>query len=337
MSDREPEIRRFLAAAGWGAAHRDPLAGDASARRYDRLTDPATGATAVLMMAAAGDRNGVLTFARLARDLNAAGLSAPSIIAENAADALLLLEDLGDATFTHLLDTKAASQVASETTLYGAATDLLHDLHRLPVPPEALRLDSATLGEMTGIAFERYAAPITGQNAGPEIIPRLTALFEEALSGPLVFCHRDYHADNLLWLPERSGPARVGLLDFQDAVAGPAVYDLVSLLQDARRDVDPALATAMTERFGAAAGLASADLSRACALVGLQRNLRILGVFARLAQDFGKPQYRRFAPRVFAHVERNLTHPSLEPVASLIRDALPVPTPARLNQVFPDP
>lgn len=327
MTDRETVISAFLTEAGWDHAHRAALAGDASARRYDRLTDPETGATAILMIAPEGDETGVATFVRLADCLLAEGLSAPRILA--SAPDLLLLEDLGDATFTRLI----AQDAGREMPLYEAATDLLGALQQVPLPKGLVTFDARHLAQMTDIAFTRYAAPITGTDEGARIIPRLIDIFHDTLQGPMVLLHRDYHADNLIWLPDREGPARVGLLDFQDAVAGPAAYDLVSLLQDVRRDVSAGVELAMIDRFRDMTGAEDHKLRTACAVLGLQRNLRILGVFARLAQDYAKPHYLTLIPRVFAHVERNLDHPALAAVAQPLADALPRPTAEILDRL----
>ncbi|QEW22891.1 putative phosphotransferase [Marinibacterium anthonyi] len=327
MNDRDGEIATFLAKAGWDDAWRTALAGDASARRYDRLTHPASGETAILMIAPEGDAAGIKTFARLADCLRAGGLSAPRIL--SAGTDLLLLEDLGDATFTRLI----ARDPGQERPLYEAATDLLGALQQVPLPDGLITFDPLQLAQMTDVAFARYAQPITGTDSGPRLIPRLTDIFHDALHGPMVLLHRDYHADNLIWLPDRDEPANVGLLDFQDAVAGPAAYDLVSLLQDVRRDVSVGVELAMIDRFRDMTGVADHDLRTACAVLGLQRNLRILGVFARLAQDHAKPHYLTLIPRVFAHVERNLDHPALAAVAQPLSDALPRPTAEILNRL----
>jgi aminoglycoside/choline kinase family phosphotransferase len=146
-----------------------------------------------------------------------------------------------------------------------------------------------------------------------------------------VLIQRDYHAENLLWLPERQGVARIGLLDFQDAMLGHPVYDLVSVLQDARRDVNPVVAEQTRQHFEAQSGMSSTSFDLAYAVLGLQRNLRILGVFARLCLRDDKPHYVDFMPRVWGHIQTNLTHPALSEVADIISRDLPVPTPDNLS------
>jgi len=326
MTDIDAAIQPVRSAPGGAHARRAHLAGDASSRRYERLCDPQTEATAVLMISP-----GVATgrFVELAAHLGAAGLSAPQVLAAEDGGALLLLEDLGDATFTRSI----ALHPAMEPSLYQAATDLLAILQALDPPPGLMTLDPASLADMTAIAFSRYAAPITGRDLGPEVAPRLAALFDTHVTGPPVLAHRDYHADNLIWLPSRHGPARVGVLDFQDAVLTHPAYDLVSLLQDARRDVAPGIAEAMIARFRDRSGLDNAAFDAAFAALGLQRNLRILGVFATLASDAGKPQYLSLLPRVHAHVMDNLRHPALADLAEPLMQALPPPTPAVLAQL----
>jgi len=163
-----------------------------------------------------------------------------------------------------------------------------------------------------------------------------------AVLEPLLTCHaaaadvlilRDYHAENLLWLPERAGLARVGLLDFQDALEGHRAYDLVSLLQDARRDVSNRVESAMLERYIAATGQDAESFITAYRLLGAQRNLRILGVFARLCLRDSKPRYLDLIPRVWAYLQRDLEHPALSPLRPILADALPAPTPSILARL----
>lgn len=319
MTDRDTQIGVFLDAAGMGTASATPLAGDASSRRYLRLTDPKTTDSMVLMD---DPTLGTEQFSKIAEHLLEKGLSAPKIMAADHGQGLLVLEDLGDATFTRLI----AQNPALEEPLYTASTDFLIAVQSTPAPAGLEILDSVRLADMVSIAFERYAQPITGTDQCDQISNRLADLFQSNLPPETVFLHRDFHADNLIWLPDRSGPARVGVLDFQDAVAGPGLYDLVSLLQDARRDVSPGIEMKMIAHYRDALGLSDHDVRRSYALLGLQRNLRILGVFARLAQDRGKPHYLTLMPRVFDHVLRNLEHPVLAPVADMITAALPNPT-----------
>jgi hypothetical protein len=144
------------------------------------------------------------------------------------------------------------------------------------------------------------------------------------LAAPSVFVHRDYHAQNLLWLPERDGLARVGLIDFQDAVAGTRSYDLISLIEDARRDVDPALAEAMTRRYIAATGAGDAAHRAEMAVMAAQRNAKIAGIFARLHKRDGKPRYLDYLPRVWGYLNKDLEHPALAPLKAWYDRAIPM-------------
>ncbi len=331
MPDRDGLIRAFMDRAGWAAARRAPLAGDASNRRYERLTDPDRGHTAVLMDAPAERGEDVRPFVRIARHLRAIGLSAPEILARDDRHGLLLIEDLGDALFARVIP----SQPRLETTLYEAATDVLIALHRADLPP-LVPYDTARMTGLAALAFAKYRLGIAGDTCGET---RFRAAFAPVLDSIApakpVLIQRDYHAENLLWLPDRQGVARVGLLDFQDAMAGHPAYDLVSLLQDARRDVPQPIETAMIDRYLDRSGLDRAAFETAYAVLGAQRNLRILGVFARLGRDYGKPHYVDLIPRVWALLMRDLAHPALAPVAPLLRDALPPPDPANLQRLRP--
>ena len=328
MMSRQQDLEAFITGAGWGAAEITPLAGDASNRRYDRLVQP-DGTRAVLMDAPPSKGESVGPFVRIATYLSGIGLSAPEIIAEDAARGFLLLEDLGDALFARVIE----QAPERENALYEAAVDVLAHLHR--APPPALRIyDAATLTSLATPAFDWYQFGAQGQ--GDDAARDMFCIrFEDILtpldSQPRVLIQRDYHAENLLWLPDRHGPARVGLLDFQDAVIGHPAYDLVSVLQDARRDVPRALEARMIDRFLQASPHAPDAFIAAYALLGAQRNLRILGVFSRLCLRDGKAQYVDLLPRVWTQVQTNLKHPALAPVAELLRETLPPPNDETLS------
>ncbi|MBY6159547.1 phosphotransferase [Mameliella alba] len=310
----------FLERAGWANARHEPLAGDASARRYSRLTQ--AGQSAILMMDPEGD---VTLFARLARYLGSIGLSAPQILAEDPDQGLLLIEDLGDGLIARL-----AQDPAAERDLYLLAVDALVELHR-HAPPE--RLPVATpdrLAQMIDLAFVHYTqAPKAREQAVAAFLPVL----REHASATEVMVLRDYHAENILFLPDRLGAARAGLLDFQDALLGHRAYDLVSLIEDARRDVSPHVAEACIDRYLGATGLPDPGFRAALAVLGAQRNLRILGVFARLAATRGKPHYIDLIPRVWGHLQSDLAHPALSEVRPILDAALPAPSPSHLERL----
>jgi len=331
MPDRAALIDAFLDASGWGAAARAPLAGDASNRRYLRLAQP-DGTRAVLMDAPPARGEDVRPFATIARHLRGLGLSAPAILAEDDSAGLLLLEDLGDALFARVL----SHDPAMEPALYRAAIDLLIALHR-SAPPEGLAAyHPALMADLAALALDWYRRGATGA-ADAALRGRFQAVMETHLAtlpeADAVLIQRDFHAENLLWLPDRSGVARVGLLDFQDAMRGHRAYDLVSLLQDARRDVAPETARAMRAHYINTTGADAESFTTAFHWLGAQRNLRILGVFARLSLRDGKPHYVDLIPRVWAHLRTDLRHPALAPLAELVAEALPPPTPAHLGRL----
>lgn len=335
MTRRAAQIAQFLESVGWGTAARAPLAGDASNRCYERLRK-ADGARAVLMDAPPDRGEDTRPFTRIARHLSGLGLSAPAILAEDSTEGLLLLEDLGDDLFARVI----AAGAADETVLYTAAVDALVALHRQPPPADLPPYDPALMTEKAALAGQWYAggsadpaAPDQTHPAARAIADTIGPLLEAHASEARVLVQRDYHAENLLWLPQREGVARVGLLDFQDALAGHPAYDLVSLLEDARRDVPPALQEAMLEHYIAATGSDPWTFRRAYALLGAQRNLRILGVFARLSLHFGKPHYVDLISRVWAHLLHDLDHPHLAPLAEVVGSTLPPPDISRLDRL----
>jgi N-acetylmuramate 1-kinase len=296
------EVRDFLERHGYGRATRTALAGDASARRYERLSG--SPGPAILMYCP--PQIGIDAFLHVARWLHRCSLSAPRIIAADTGTGQVLLEDLGDDLFSRVL-----AKGGDERRLYEAAVDLLVFLQSCPPLDGLPAYDDAWLLREAALLLEWYTphAPADAYRAiWQELLPH-------ARAGADGFVYVDYHADNLLWLPEREGHARIGLLDFQDARFGPPAYDLVSLLEDARRDVPGDLAQAMIRRYLAARpDLDDQAFRAAYAVLGAQRNAKILGLFSRLARRDGKPAYLALLPRVAAHLKRDLEHPLLAPL-----------------------
>jgi hypothetical protein len=317
MVERERQIDGFLSTAGWSGAARAALAGDASTRRYQRLrrgTD-----SAVLMDSGAID---IEPFCRIARHLGDLGYSAPKILAEDRALRLVLLEDLGDLGFDRYIDDPGGPGAAA---LYGAAVDLLAELGPAPVPAGVPAMDGAYMADEIRLFAEWWPPDSNGNEGLAAHAEGWVAAWRDAhmlaMAAPKCLALRDFHAANLIWLPERRGIARVGLLDFQDAVAAPLCYDLVSLLQDVRRDVPGDLQAAMMARFlGSYPDLDQAAFRTCYAILGAHRNLRIAGVFSRLAGRDGKRAYLEYLPRLWRHIAADLDHPALAPVRAWLAD-----------------
>lgn len=328
MSDRAMLSQDFLARSGWGDAERRFLAGDASDRSYDRVN--LGGKTAVLMDAPPGRGDDPAQFLAIAQHLIGLGLSAPRCLAQDLSHGFLLLEDLGDGLVARL----AEAEPDREMLLYSTSTDVLLALQAHPYPGGLPDLAAGEWAAAACFALRWYRFAITGDQADSFAFEtQLTALIERFANSPRVMILRDYHAENLLWLPERFGVARIGVLDFQLAQMGQPGYDLVSLLQDARRDVPPEIETAMIARFVAQTGQEAAAFSASYAVLGAQRALRILGVFARLCLVAGKPGYLRLLPRVWRQLQANLSHPELAGFARLCDSLLPEPTPENLTRI----
>lgn len=326
--DRAALSQSFVAQAGWGDAERRFLAGDASDRSYDRLTRG--NETAVLMDAPPGKGDDPESFVAVARHLHKIGLSAPDIFAKDLSHGFLLLEDLGDQLFARVIP----ADPALETPLYAAATDVLVHLQSCDPIPGLPDLTGQDWAKAAAFVIDWYRYAICGTRADPDaFVATLAECLAKLADGPRVMILRDYHAENLLWLPHRAGLRRVGLLDFQLAQMGQPGYDLVSLLQDARRDVALPVELAMKQRFAERTGTTEAGFDAAYAALGAQRALRILGIFARLCLQGGKPNYLPLIPRVWGHLQRNLAHPALAPLAAICHDLLPEPTPERLERI----
>ena len=350
MSDREALRLDFLRSAGLAEAARAPLPGDASTRRYERLTTP-TGATLMLMDQAPAAESPICdpswtpeqrrahgwnavarlsagrieAFAAVAAHLKSLGLSAPEIIAVDAPNGLAVIEDFGDALFA-----KVIAEGAEEAPLYRAAVEALAVLHAAPTP-EVLR---GAAGDWPLLTYDQTALQ-GGADLFVEWLPKLIPSLrfdEDAVAewrevwapitaageaGATVMAHRDYHAENLIRLDGQTGAASVGLIDFQDAVKAHPSWDLHSLLQDARRDVSPALeALALDHYFTLRPETDREAFMAAYAGLAALNEARILGIFARLIARDAKPKYAAFMPRMWAHLNANLKAPGLEAVAA---------------------
>lgn len=306
-----PGTGAFLNAHGWGGAAVRPLAGDASFRRYFRVV--LADRTAVLMDAPP-DKEDSRPFLAIAGHLNGLGFAAPRALAADLDQGLILLEDFGDARVTPVL----AQEASGETEIYAAAVDLLAALHQHPPGDVAPYTPAEYLREAR--LFPDWYLPAVGLPEAPGYTEAWAPLWPALFTHPLVLVLRDYHADNLMLLG-RPGLQQLGLLDFQDALAGHPAYDLASLLQDIRRIVSPELEAAMIARYIAAReaqgfGLDEPAFRTAYAILAAQRNIKILGVFTRLYVRDGKAAYPRFHPRLWELVTANLAHPALAPVRS---------------------
>ena len=353
---REDDIQAFLKRANWQEADRAPVPGDASTRRYERLTLDSQ--KAVLMDAPKGaetpsepdgatpaDRAALgynalarlagpnpEAFACIANELTMRGFSAPKIIAMDLDKGFMLLEDLGDDLYARVI----ADDPPKERELYEAAIDTLAAIYRSSFPSlmscqgETWRVreyDAPALQAEADLFLDWYAADF-GHDIQGEAREEWSAIWAELSKSLNVhspcLALRDFHAENIFWLPEREAVSRVGLIDFQDGLFAHPAYDLVSLIEDARRDVSPDLAVPLLERFCEKAGLKyNAAFKTAYAVMGAQRNAKILGIFVRLAERDGKPHYRDLIPRVAAHFKNNLDDPNCTDLKAWIEIHVP--------------
>jgi N-acetylmuramate 1-kinase len=341
----EQAILAAIHDAGFAGAQRQPLAQDASTRAYERLT---LGHRSAMLMKAprANETDGpcdplageeqrrargwnwtsrlaasrVEAFAAVSAHLRSLGFSAPEVLAVDPGMGVAVVEDLGPGVFADIL----RHGEADETQLYALAGELLATLHAAPVPASLpapggiwplLDFDRLAL-EVNADLFVEWVPQFLG---GPAFPAHIVASYHGARSGliaraqtmPRAFTLRDYHAENLIWLPQRAGVARIGLLDFQDAVHGYRAWDFSMLLHDARRDVSPAAHEAALLAYCAATGGDRAALERELAVQGALNCLRIIGIFARLIHRDRKPRYRAFLPRMVDHLRTVLADPAL--------------------------
>ncbi|WP_374413894.1 aminoglycoside phosphotransferase family protein [Novosphingobium colocasiae] len=310
-----PAIAAFLQAAGWSSAAVEPLPGDASFRRYFRVRN--TDGRSAMLMDAPPPNEDPGPFLRAARWLDANGMRPPRILAEKPEQGLVLLEDFGNARMRDYLD----QWPDDEDAVYRAAIDALVQLHELPPGPFLDYSMSEYLREAK-LFVDWYC---TAQNLyvdGPGFVTAWEQVLGDLLprQRPGVTVLRDYHAENIMLLGSLEAQ---GLLDFQDALNGHPAYDLVSLLQDARRDVSPELEVAMFDHYVRRTGTDPELLLADYARLGAQRNTKIVGIFVRLWRRDGKARYLDLIPRVWALLDRDLAHPALEPVARWFEANIP--------------
>lgn len=317
MNDLPDGLTAFLERSGWGRADIDPIPGDASFRRYFRIRD---GERRAMLMHAPPPHEDPQPFLDVAQWLARHGHRAPDILAEDAARGWVLTEDFGNDRMRDWLDANPHGEHAA----YAGAIDALVRLHDTPAGPFA-PYGMAVYHREADLLTEWYcpakglSVDTSGYRAawGEALAPLL------ARQEPGVTVLRDYHAENIMLLdPDDQGRGSQGLIDFQDALVGHPAYDLVSLLQDARRDVSPELERAMLDRYLAATG-AGPDFEADYARLGAQRNAKIVGIFTRLARRDGKPRYLSLIPRVWQAMERDLAHPALAPVAEWFAANIP--------------
>jgi len=344
LNKREAEIKNFLGISGWSDAVRNPIPGDASTRRYERLAkghqhavlmdappaaelpgEPedatpeqrrALGYNAVARLAGASPES----FTAIAQALLQRGFSAPQIIAADLERGFVLLEDFGNDIYAKVVQTNPSR----EPLLYETAVDLLAALYRssfssvVKYDTTAWRLrnyDTTALLAETDLCLDWYAKDFErdiSETAREAFYAHWITAFETLNAHPSGLALRDFHAENLFWLPQRTGLARTGLIDFQDALFTHPAYDLASLIEDIRRDVSPELTEPLIARFCDKAGLRDGPEFRAAyAVIGTQRSTKLLGFPVRADLKFGKPQYRALLPRVTRHFQNSLSHPAL--------------------------
>lgn len=327
--DRETLKTEFLTINNLSEVTRVKLKKDASHRSYERIVknDNST----VLLMDAPPELEDIHSYVKVAEFLNSNNLSAPKIIAADYVNGFLLIEDFGDEIFSNIILGK--SQTLAELTeeeLYSKAVDCLIHLHKTPIKNIDLEnYDEIKLIKEAKIFIQYYLEILNADRVLKRDQEEFALIFKHLLTiadgFSKVIVLRDYHADNLMWLKDRQGIEKVGILDFQDAVIGSPVYDLVSLLEDARIDVSQAIVDKMINRYlQAFPAIPRKEFMASYAIFAIQRNLKIIGVFARQATTYKNHNYLPYLPRVWRHVNHDLKHPLLLPIKKWLEKLVPL-------------
>ncbi len=325
MTTREALKLAFL--NNYNLLNRVKLKSDASFRSYERIT---TDKGDFILMDAPPEKEKTLPFVKMANFLRSCELSAPEVISQDNENGFLLLEDFGNESFNHILSGRSSlSDTLNEERIYEKAIDALIYLHKISASSVSLpHYDDLTLLKESNQFIDWYVAVLNGEILGKEMKEEFNLILKHLLSASKLFGDvvvlRDYHVDNLMWLDDRIAFRKVGLLDFQDAVIGSPIYDLVSLLEDARRDVSATLADAMINRYlRAFPNYSRKDFNVAYSILGVQRNLKIIGIFARQAAKYKNPSYLSMLPRVWRYIHHELRHPLLLPLKNWLTKVVP--------------
>ncbi len=326
--NRSDLIDRFVASQGWGNATRAPIAQDASKRNYHRLVDGQS--RAILMDTPPEAAENTRSFETLATYLRDLGLGAPQIYACDHDLGVMIVQDLGTLRFAD--EFRTAPELQPQR--YGAAIDALAHLAQSPPCPSVPQMGADRYIALLDRLFDFYCGDALTDGHKSDIIGAISDHARPVFDTQLCTTLRDCHAENLIWTAQATGLAQVGFIDFQDAVVSHPCYDVVSLLYDVRRDIDPALRDQMFDRFQSHLGYDKDQFSHACALLSLLRNLRILGGFARLAAQDGKHHYLDWAPRAWEFVMQALTHPQLVALHHVIVSTIPAPSPDHKKRII---
>lgn len=327
MTKREALKTIFLNQQKFKKMDREKLKNDASFRTYERLT---TDRGSFILMDAPPEKEETLPFIKVSKFLRRNELSAPEVIAQDTNNGFLLLEDFGNDSFNNILNGNSElSKELTEERIYEKAIDALIYLHKLPSPDIDLpRYNDAMLLKESTCFIDWYVSVLNEETSTKEMKEEFNLIIRHLMSLSKRFAevvvHRDYHVDNLIWLNDKVAFRKVGMLDFQDAVIGSPIYDLISLLEDARRDVSPALADKMIKRYlKAFPTYLRKDFNAAYAILGVQRNLKIIGIFARQAAKYKNPKYLSMLPRLWRYIHNDLKHPLLLPLKTWLTKTVP--------------
>lgn len=319
---RDQLVADVLAKSIWADWTKTPITGDASSRRYFRLSKTSE-AEAIVMD---DPSRTTAKFTEIATFLTSLDLTAPKIFLHDPKLGMMVIEDLGPNDFAAHL----RSEPKDEALLYTVATQTLCQLNSQKTNLELGAIDAKTAPTMINLAALHYAPDPHCEN---DLCDAMQSAFQATVDPTPYLALRDFHAENLIWRPDRQGLDRVGLLDFQDACYAPAGYDLMSLIRDARRDVDKEIALDCITQFCEATGRNAQEFSAHLACISAQRNLRILGIFARLSKQDGKIKYLSFLTRVWNHLMTDLSHPALSELKSTVVQHLPPPNAETLQRL----
>ena len=323
MTERATFLKEFVAQSIWRDWEWLAVTGDASNRRYWRLFKDSQ---SVILMDDDPEQGGsTQPFLEIAQLLLSVGLQAPNILAHDTNQGFMIISDLGSTDIAAWL----RRHPADEKRLYQTAVDVLIKLHNIAAPSGLSRMTAQSGAEMLGLTGAYYS-----KGGVSDLITEMHNALSEHAPDAITLALRDFHAENLIWRDGHAGLDRVGLLDFQDAFLAPAGYDLVSLLTDARRDVSQSIAEDITAYFMQSIG-AGPEFTAQLACLGIQRNLRILGIFGRLSLLYGKTRYLDLVPRVWGYIENDMAHPALGTLRQAVLDSVPAPTPAVLESLRP--
>jgi aminoglycoside/choline kinase family phosphotransferase len=315
-TDRSAQLQRFIDSHFSGVKYSmTPIVGDAGLRDYFRLS---TQDSNYIIMDCPPSYTSVKPFIDVAQFLTQNDFSAPQIINYDTENGFLILQDFGKVSVRDYILGLEEQDLQERTNIYHLSINLLVDLQKIAPPSELQNFSNDLMCSELSVFSDYYIPYKKNEKISSAKLEQFIEIWQNILSKQTQTTKsiilRDYHVENMMYLDQEKNIKKLGLLDFQDALVGSPIYDLVSILEDARIDIPRNFALECIQYYAEQKNLDFNKVLNDYHILGAQRNLRILGVFARKYSRDGNDTYLQYIPRVLKYLEYDLSHPILRPL-----------------------